>query len=199
VLVDADPARIMSCLNVPQAGLRKHEIDKAEQRLATLKAVLRGSAPAISAVHEAVLLGLTDKLGLAVERGAPSAEEEALAAKLSAEEIGTDAFVFSIDDPRGAGVLEASHTSPGGTVTAYLRLEGSGGARRIREALLTGDFFITPPRLIYDLEAALRGVMIDEAGTAVERFFATTKPELLSIAPGDFRTVVEAAVKTDTQ
>ena len=131
------------------------------------------------------------------EKGAPSDAEEALAGKLCAEEIGTDAFVFSIDDPRGAGVLEASHTGPGGTVTAYLRLEGGGDARRVRELLLTGDFFVTPPRLIYDLEAALRGIMIGDAGAAVDRFFAAAKPDLLTIAPRDFRTVVEAAISCD--
>jgi lipoate-protein ligase A len=197
VLIDADPARIMACLNVPEAKLKKRGLDKAEQRVTTLRALLGGKAPEVGAVHEAVLLGLTQKLGIAVERGVPSAQEEALAAKLSEEEIGTDEFVFSIDDPRGAGVHEASRTGPGGTVTAYLRLEGAAGTRRIREALLTGDFFVTPPRLVYDLEASLRGVSTSEAGAAVERFFATTKPDLLTIAPGDFRAVIEAAVNTD--
>ena len=197
VLVDADPARVMSCLNVPEAKLKKRGIDKAEQRVTTLKALLGGRAPAIDAVHEAVLAGLAEKLGIVPEKGAPSDAEEALAGKLCAEEIGTDAFVFSIDDPRGAGVLEASHTGPGGTVTAYLRLEGGGDARRVRELLLTGDFFVTPPRLIYDLEAALRGIMIGDAGAAVDRFFAAAKPDLLTIAPRDFRTVVEAAISCD--
>jgi lipoate-protein ligase A len=197
VLVDADPARIMSCLNVPEAKLKKRGIDSAEQRVTTLKALLGGKAPDIEAVHEAVLIGLTEKLGILAQKGVPSEEEEKLAAELCAEDIGTDAFVFSIDDPHGADVLEASRTGPGGTVTAYLRLEGAGEARRVRELLFTGDFFITPPRLIYDLEASLRGVMVGEAGAAVDRFFAAAKPGLLTIAPGDFRTVVEAAISCD--
>jgi lipoate-protein ligase A len=197
VLVDADPARIMSCLNVPQAKLEERGIDTPKQRVTTLKALLGGSAPEIEAVHAAVLLGLAEKLGIVPEKRAPSDEEEALAAKLCAEEIGTDAFVFSIDDPRGADVLEASHASPGGTVTAYVRVEGSGQARRIRELLLTGDFFVMPPRLIYDLEASLRGIVVGEAGAAVDRFFATTKPDLLTIVPQDLRTVVEAAISCD--
>jgi lipoate-protein ligase A len=197
VLIDADPARIMSCLNVPEAKLKKRNIDKAEQRVTTLKALLGGKAPEIDAVHEAVLAGLTEKLGIAAQKGAPSHEEEALAGRLCVDEIGTDAFVFLIDDPRGAGVLEASRTAPGGTVTAYVRLEGAGQARRVRELLLTGDFFVTPPRLVYDLEAALRGIQIGEAGAAVDRFFVTTKPDLLTITPQDFRTVVEAAISAD--
>ena len=194
VLVDADPARVIGCLNVPEAKLKKRELDSAEQRVVTLKALL-GEAPSVEAVHRAVLDGLAAKLGIDLQPGEPTAEEEALAAKLHDEEIGTDEFVFEIDDPRGADVLEASHTGPGGTVSAYLRLEGEGGARRIREALITGDFFVTPPRLIYDLEAALRGVFIGEAGAAVDAFFADRKPDLLTIAPADFRKVIEDCLK----
>ena len=39
--------------------------------------------------------------------------------------------------------------------------------------------------------------MVGEAGAAVDRFFATTKPDLLTIAPQDFRIVVEAAIGCD--
>lgn len=197
VLVDVDPARMMACLNVPAAKLQKRDLDKAESRVTTLKALLGGTAPDVEAVHQAVLMGLSSQLGIEPQQGTPSAEEEALAAKIHAESIGTDEFVHEIDDPRGAGVLEASYTGAGGTVSAYVRLEGSGGARRVREALLTGDFFVTPPRMVLDLEAALRGVMVGEAGAAVDRFFATSKPDLLTIAPADFRHVIETAIGKD--
>ena len=197
VLVDVEPPAMMACLNVPRAKLETHELDKAESRIVTLKALL-GRVPDIAEVHAAVLAGLAAKLGLAFEHAAASAEEEALARRHYDDEIGTDAFVFSIDDPRGEGVLEATRTSAGGTVSAFIRLEGQGGARRIREVLLTGDFFVTPPRMVYDLEASLRGVPVGEAGAAVERFFAAHKPDLLTIAPADFKAVVEAAIALDT-
>ena len=193
VLVDADPVRIMSCLNVPEAKLQKRDLDKAEQRVTTLKALL-GGAPSVAEVHAAILSGFTEKLGIELVEAMPGEEEEALAAELFAEEIGTDDFVYEIDDPRGPDVLEASLTGAGGTVTAYIRIEGAGNARRIGGALLTGDFFVTPPRIIYDLEASLRGVPLREAGAAVEAFFARTKPDLLTIAPSDFKRVIEDAL-----
>jgi lipoate-protein ligase A len=193
VLVDVDPAAMMACLNVPRAKLEKRDLDKAEARVVTLKALL-GSAPSTEAVQRAVLAGLGERLGLAFDHATPGEAEESLARELHASEIGTDAFVFSIDDPRGEGVQEASLTSAGGTVAAFLRLEGTGAARRVREVLLTGDFFVTPPRTIFDLEAALRGVPAAQAGAAVSAFFATHKPDLLTIAPDDFRRVVETAV-----
>ncbi len=193
VLVDVDPAAMMACLNVPRAKLEKRDLDKAESRIVTLKSLL-GRTPDTAEVHAALLAGLGRKLGLTFELARPFDEEEALAHRYYDSEIGTDEFVYSIDDPRGSGVFEASRTSPGGTVSAFVRLEGSGAARRIREALLTGDFFVTPPRIIYDLEASLRGVLITEAGPAVDSFFATRKPDLLTIAPDDFRAVVESSI-----
>ncbi|MGE3067600.1 MAG: hypothetical protein AB7K67_18635, partial [Hyphomicrobiaceae bacterium] len=71
------------------------------------------------------------------------------------------------------------------------------GSRRIRDVLLTGDFFITPPRIVYDLEARLRGVGIADIGTTVDEFMQAASPDLLSLPPGEFRQVIEAAVAGD--
>jgi lipoate-protein ligase A len=144
-------------------------------------------------VRAALLAGFADTLGLEAVPGEASEEEERLAARILAEEIGTEAFVAEIDDPRGGDVLSASHTGAGGTVTAWLRLEAPRG-ERLREVLITGDFFVTPPRTVYDLESALRGVAVREAGAAVERFFAAAPVDLLSVTPSDFRAAVEGAI-----
>ena len=54
--------------------------------------------------------------------------------------------------PADDALVSASLTGRGGTVRADIRLEGP-HRDRIREALITGDFFITPPRVVFDLEA----------------------------------------------
>ena len=60
---------------------------------------------------------------------------------------------------------------------------------RIRDLLITGDFFVAPPRVVLDLEAWLRGV---EAGRGAQRlcsrFFANAHAGLLSVTPEDFAT-----------
>lgn len=192
VLVDMNAADMVAALNVARAKLEKRSLDSAAQRVVTLKELL-GRAPDIAAIQQALVAGFAERLGIAPQWGAISAEEEALAAKHHDEEIGTDAFVHEIDDPAAdAAVRSGSHTGAGGTVTAYLRLEGT-GEQRIREALVTGDFFVAPPRIVFDLEASLRNVPVKEAGAAVERFFAQAKVGLLSVSPADFRAAVEAA------
>lgn len=192
VLVDMDPNAMIACLNVPEAKLAKRRLDSAAERVVTLKQLI-GEPPPIFSVEQAVIMGLSMKLGIEPRHGAPSDAEEALARRLHDDEIGTDAFVLEIDDPSGADVRTASRTGPGGTVTAHVRLEGPGAAH-IREVLITGDFFVTPPRLVFDLEASLRGVAAAEAGAAVEAFLARAEPDLLTIAPADFRGAVEDAI-----
>lgn len=193
VLVDLDPARMVACLNVPKAKLQKRALDKAEQRVVTLKELLGGETPEMASVMQAVLNGFSKGLGIELRHADPTDQEEALAVRHYAEEIGTDAFVQEIDEPTGADLRTGSQTGPGGTVTAHVRLDGP-NETRIREVLITGDFFVTPPRLIYDLEASLRGVPVAEAGEMVDRFFAAQKPDLLTITPADFRAAVEAAI-----
>lgn len=193
VLIDLNPADMVAALHVPEAKLAKRALDSAAQRVVTLKELL-GAAPSVAAVQQALLAGFAERLAIEPATGVISDAEEALAARYHDEEIGTDAFVAEIDDPTTSdGTLCATRTGPGGTITAYMRLEGPRNDR-IREALITGDFFVTPPRTILDLEAALRGVAVADAGAAVERFFATAAVGLLSASPRDFREVVEAAL-----
>ncbi len=61
--------------------------------------------------------------------------------------------------------------------------------------LITGDFFVTPPRVILDLEASLRGLETAEAGMAIDNFFRRTPVQFLSLGPADLREVVEAALR----
>ena len=194
LLIDMDPADMVAALKVPEAKLAKRKLDSAEQRVVTLRQLLGEALPDLSAIQEAMLGGFARGLGIEPQWGAVTEAEEALAARAFEEEIGTDDFVQEIDDPGAADdVLSATHTCPGGTVSAYLRLEGP-GHDRLREVLLTGDFFVTPPRTVFDLEASLRGLPVTELGAAVERFFAEAPVDLLTIAPADFRSVIEAAL-----
>lgn len=193
VLVDLNPADMVAALNVPEAKLAKRALDSAAQRVVTLKELL-GAAPDIETIKDALLYGFAERLGITAVKGDITAREETLAARLYEEEIGTDAFVAEIDDPGAVeGVLTASHTGPGGTVTVYVRLEGP-ARDRIREVLITGDFFVTPPRTVLDLEARLRNVQAPAVGAVVERFFADAKVGLLTVSPADFTTAIGAAI-----
>lgn len=193
VLIDPNVEHMFSALNVARSKMQKRDLDAASARVTSLKALL-GEAPDIAAVKAALGAGFADALGFDMRPGNLTEIEERRASEAFAEEIGTDAFVAEIDDPaREAGVLSGSHRGAGGEVSAHIRLEGPTN-NRLREVLISGDFFVTPPRIIYDLEASLRGVEIINARSAVERFFQTADIGMVSAGPADFIAAIEAAV-----
>ena len=194
VLVDVDPARMLSALKVPQAKLARHGAATAAQRVVSLRELLGEATPSMPALQEALLAGFAERLGLSWQAQALGAEEQALAQGLYDQEIGTDAFVEEITEPADAtAFLSGSHACPGGTVTAFVRLEGA-PANRLGQVLFTGDFFVAPPRVVFDLEAALKGAVPGEAGAAVEAFFRERELAALSVTPSDFRAALEAAL-----
>jgi lipoate-protein ligase A len=186
VLVDLDPATIANVLNVPKAKLAKRELDDASQRVTTLAALL-GAPPPLDDVKAALAEGLAEQLGLALSSAEPGAAEEQEAQRVFDEEIGTDEFVAEIDGAsRIGGTRVGHHLGAGGLVSAHVRLEGP-KQDRVREILFTGDFFVAPPRIVFDLEASLRQVTVERLPEAIRAYFAALPPGgLLSIGAEDF-------------
>jgi len=194
VLVDMDPAEMARALNIPAAKLARRGLDTGARRVTTLKELMGGQAPPLAEVQQALLEGFRDHLGLAWEHGSLSAAEEALARALYDEEIGRDEFVAEIDDPASeADWLCGTHQGPGGQVTAYLRLEGPARGR-VGQILFTGDFFVAPPRVVFDLEASLRGMPVDDAADIVRGFFGRREIGVISVSQEDFLAAFNAAL-----
>jgi lipoate-protein ligase A len=194
VLVDMDPQVMVSALRVPQAKLAKRELDSAAQRVVTLRELLGVETPELPVIQNALTAAFAQRFALQAARGDLSAAELEEAQRLCREEIGTEEFVSEIDEPPAArGDLAGLCVCPGGTIQVYLRLEGP-AQNRVRAALITGDFFVTPPRLIYDLESRLRGAYLDDLRRLVREFFEQANVEVLSVSPDDFIAAFEDAL-----
>ncbi len=198
VLVDMNAQKMVSALNIPQSKLAKRELDSAEQRVVTLKELLGDDLPDLESIKWALVKGFTDGLGIAAEEGEITENEELLANRHFIEEIGTDEFVAEIDNPGDAhDVLAGSHTGPGGTVDVFVKREGP-TKKILQRALITGDFFVTPPRIVFDLEAHLVGTRIDEIDAEIDNFFAANDIDMLSVSPDDFKTAISNALDQDS-
>jgi lipoate-protein ligase A len=193
LLIDFDPARMIEALRVPVEKLARRDLEDARRRVTSLREVL-GRVPPLEEIHAALLAGFHEHLGLEPQWGAASEFEERLARRLLEEQYGTEQFVRLLDAPaEAAPVSSATLVRRAGTLRADIRREGPAN-ERIREALITGDFFVSPARALLDLEARLRGLAAAEAGAAVEAFFAERECQLSGLAPADFREVVQSAL-----
>ncbi len=90
-------------------------------------------------------------------------------------------------------MLAGTHTGAGGTIDAFVKLEGP-TRRRLQRVLISGDFFVTPPRIVFDLEAHLMHTRIEEVDAAIDEFFADNDIDMLSVSPDDFKASIAAAV-----
>jgi len=193
VLVDMDAGKMLAALNTPEGKLAKRGLHLAENRIVTLRELLGAGTPPLDDIKAALLGSLCQGLRVDPCWGETTAQEENLARQIFSDEIGTDEFVDEIDErSRGAGFVSASTQGAGGAIDAHIRVDD----RRINEVLITGDFFVTPPRTILDLEASLRGAPVDEVEARVESFFAKAPVEALSAEPRRFSEVIRAALSS---
>lgn len=194
VLVDMNAQQMVAALNIPESKLAKRKLDSAAQRVITLKELLGEDMPDLDTIKQALLKGFTEGLGIRAEAGAITDHEEALAIKYFNDEIGTDEFVAEINNPGNQDeVLVGTHTGAGGTIDSFIKLDGP-TRQIVQRVLLSGDFFVTPPRTVFDFEAHLMGTRIDDIDAAVERFFAENTIDMLSVAPEDFQASIGAAL-----
>jgi lipoate---protein ligase len=195
LLIDFDPGKMIAALKVPVEKLAKRDLDSARQRVISMRDILGDKLPDLATIQQGLLDGLAESLGIRPEWGEVTPYEEELADQLYRDEIGRDDFVEMVDAPEADDTLvSATLTRRGGSLRADLRLEGA-SRTKIREALITGDFFVTPPRVIFDLEAALRGVELEDAGSVIMDFFARTPAEFVNLRPSDIRDAVVAATR----
>jgi lipoate-protein ligase A len=195
VLVDLDPQRMVNALRVPQGKLAKRELDSAAQRVVTLKELLGPNTPGLELIKLALIKGFKNTLGIEAEFGEITEREEALARQYYDEEIGTEEFLREIDNPAAdEQVLAGTHTGAGGTIDAFVKLEGPTQSV-LQRVLISGDFFVTPPRVIFDLESALQGVRLDEIDATIEQFFSSSEVDTLSVSPDDFRASIANALE----
>jgi lipoate---protein ligase len=153
LLVDFDVDVMLRALRIPTEKLKDKEIDSVKERVTCLKWEL-GSVPPLGEIKAALAAGFGETLGVGFEAaGLVPAEERLLEERLPFFE--SDEWVYgprrSLDHQRE---LRAMYKSSGGLVRVALTVDEDG--RRIRSALITGDFFAYPRRAIYDLEAALK-------------------------------------------
>jgi len=190
LLADFDAERMIEALRVPVEKLARRDLDDARRRVITLREVL-GGVPPVGETQAALLEGFREHLGLEPQWSEATDYEEELTRRLYEESFGTEEFVCSLDAPaEDRDLLSATLVRKGGALRADMRVERG----HIREALITGDFFLSPSRARFDLEAALRGVAVAQAAAAVEAFFARAGCELVGLSPLDFREVIESAL-----
>ncbi len=194
LLIDFDVERMLRVLRIPAEKLSDKAIASARDRVANLKD-LTGELPSFDLVRKHLAESFAGAFGVRLQwaDGLNDAEEKAFAEAMT--EIDSPEWIYQHNRPASdAPLLEAVSRSRGGTLRVGVSVDP--GRERLKQVWITGDFFVTPRRLVVDLEAALRNTPLDQLEANVMAFFEHHPAEMLMLTPGDFIAAIRAAVES---
>jgi len=186
VLVKNEIERFLRALRVPVEKLKKREIESLMQRLAFVEDLI--GPLDLADLKRAIVEEFSQSLGLDLTPGGLSREErQELAQRLPYYQ--SDEWVHLKSGSRRSGgkvrpawlrhILQTDQ----GNLRVVLWLDARG--LRVQKALISGDFFAQPQRLVFDLEAALMGQKAkpEALHAVVMDFLSGAQGELLGISP----------------
>jgi lipoate-protein ligase A len=192
LLVENEVEFFLKALRVPVEKLKKREIESLMERICFLSDLVHPT-PSFETIKEAIAEEFEEKLGVSLAVAGLS-ESESRRLDEETDYFQSEQWIMARSRPPSEGEpLRSITQTEAGTMRVHLWL--APGGRRVRQALIVGDFFTVPTRLVHDLEAALVGVpaSIDSLKSAVSAFFHGYEGQILGIAPERVADAVAAA------
>lgn len=189
VLAGFDIADMAAALVLPRAKLDRKGLDALAARVTSLQRLI-GQPPPMRLIEDRIAASFAALMQRRPEwqAGLSPAEHQAAAAAYTSE-IGQDEFVHGDHPGKAHAQVSSAIDTPGGRIEAAAKLTGNG---RIERLWITGDIFLTPPRALPDLEAALAGVPLAEAVTAAEAFLDRHPVDMLGATSRDLTALMAA-------
>lgn len=195
LLIDFDADTMLHSLKIPIEKLKDKEIDSVKERVTCIKWVL-GYTPDMNTIKTALMKGFEKAfdIKLVIQNLTPQ-EEKLLQEKLPYYQ--SQEWIYGERTPlEDVAEVHALRKTKGGLVRTSLTLDLP--TNMIKNALITGDFFIFPSRAILELENLLKGTKCEEDAIekTVQEFFETGV-QIPDVTPEDFTSlIIEAADKT---
>lgn len=180
ILIENEIELFLKALRVPVEKLKKREIESLMERICFLNDLL-DPAPSLDTIKKSIVSAFAHDYSISFESGDLTADER----RRLIEEIDfhqSKKWIMSRSRPAKEGEpLRSITQTNSGTLRVHLWSAPGGG--RVRQALIVGDFFAVPDRLIHDLEASLVGVKMERNAlrTAVRGFLEKYDGRILGI------------------
>ncbi|MDP2662668.1 MAG: biotin/lipoate A/B protein ligase family protein, partial [Dehalococcoidia bacterium] len=183
LLLDFDVDTMLRALRVPVEKLVDKEVRSLRERVTWVGQEL-GYLPSLKNVKAALRRGFEEVLGVSFREESLSPEEERLLADRTSY-YASDEWVEQLQTPDSQEVLRSIYKAKGGLIRVALIVDAR--MKRIKAAIITGDFFAYPRRAIMDLESALKDAPaeVETVAAVVEDFFRRGKGHIPGVEPTD--------------
>ena len=195
LLIDFNLEHLIKALRIPIEKLNHKELTSARERVTSLKEQL-GRTPSLEEVKEALEKGLGSGLGIRFQAGEITEQEEALFRQHLPRMRSREWIQGSRIPFRPQEVLRSIHKEEGGLIRTSIKVDLK--KKRIKDLLITGDFFIHPKRAVFDLESALKNIPLKDLDLGLKQFFDRDGVELLGLRPEDFLKGLQLALEKMT-
>ena len=192
LLVNFDVESMIRALRIPTEKLADKELASARQRVTCLQEEL-GFVPSLDIIKQALQAGFEEVLGIRFERmELPEKLQQVL--DYRSPEFASREWIEETREPHDIRqTLRATNKAKGGLIRASLVVDTKRMA--LKQALITGDFFVSPSRTIFDLEAILKDIPIIEVIQKIEWFFEHNQPQMSGLQGADFVACVSSALQ----
>lgn len=191
LLIDFHLDHMIKALRIPTEKLQYRELSSARERVTSLKEQLHRQ-PSLEEVKRALEKGFQEALGFQFQQTEITAAEETLFREKLPEMRSADWIQGKRIPFRPQKVLHSIYKEEGGLIRTAVKVDLK--KEKIRDILITGDFFIHPRRTIFDLEAALKNASIKDMAFQVEEFFSKTRVDLMGLNTIDFSQAIQLAL-----
>jgi lipoate-protein ligase A len=190
ILVDFDAEAMLKALRIPIEKLTAKGLDSIRERITSIKSEL-GYLPPLNEIKNAIVSAFSEAFAITPKKGSLTDFELSLYnKKLTCFQ--SDDWVYSISESSNkTETLSSVYKRDSGLIRVALKVDAK--RQIVRQALITGDFFINPSRFILDLEAALKDILFESVMNIVQSFFEEKRPEILGLNSDDFTEAIRLA------
>ncbi len=193
LLVKNCASAMLRALRIPAEKLGRHGLESVRERVVFLEE-LASPMPDEAQIKQAIVRGFEEAFGVQVLPSEPTPRELELFQK-ALKLIKSNEWIYRIDNPeRQKGTLIGFSKGRKGIVKAALQVDL--GKKRVSSAQFWGDFFISPERALYDLEALLKHqpANAEKLSGIVLKFWASCKPQTMGVNAENFAEALGSAV-----
>jgi len=192
LLLEFDVEQMLRVLRIAGENLSERVIASARERIVSLEDLLRRK-PDRNLAKRYLVEAFESEFGVEYSDGELTLSEHKRF-EGALREIDHPDWVNLVTQPASAlPIREAERKLAGGVLRASVAFDII--AQTLRRVWFTGEIFLSPRRLVADLEAALTDTPVDDLESRVRSFFHGRQRDAAGLTPDDFIDIVLLALK----
>ena len=159
LLVEDKLEELLFALKVPIEKLKPKEIDSVRERVTCIEREI-GRVPDREELKEIIIKGFKKVLNMEFYEGELS-EEEMREIEKNLAFFSSPEWIYRVKIPEHTqGILTGTHRSSFGTIKINMVVNAE--QKMVRSTIITGDFFVHPRSIVFDMERLLKNIHFDE-------------------------------------